>query len=166
MQFSHPFLFLPGDGSFSYTFAHHCLPFFTYKMCSSQYLFSSRWQKSISHWFKPRRNFMSHDRKGQGCSLFQSKWELNIQIMSLGICFIPWFWFFFSVGFILWRWWFRHQVVSDSCDPMDCSLPHSSVHGISQARILEWVAMPSSKGSSWSRDRTRVSCIDRQIVYH
>ena len=34
------------------------------------------------------------------------------------------------------------------CDPMDCSLPGSSVHGILQARILEWVAMPSSRGSS------------------
>ena len=34
------------------------------------------------------------------------------------------------------------------CDPMDCSPPGSSVHGILQARILEWVAMPSSRGSS------------------
>ena len=34
------------------------------------------------------------------------------------------------------------------CDPMDCSLPGSSVHGILQARILEWVATPSSRGSS------------------
>ena len=34
------------------------------------------------------------------------------------------------------------------CDPMDCSLPGSSVHGILQARVLEWVAMPSSRGSS------------------
>ena len=38
------------------------------------------------------------------------------------------------------------------CDPMDCSPPGSSVHGIIQARILEWVAMPSSRGSSWPRD--------------
>ena len=44
-------------------------------------------------------------------------------------------------------------------DPMDCSLPGSSVHGISQARILEWIAMSFSKGSSWSRDRTSISCI-------
>ena len=40
------------------------------------------------------------------------------------------------------------------CDPLDCSLPGSSVHGILQARILEWVAMPSFRGSSQSRDRT------------
>ena len=42
---------------------------------------------------------------------------------------------------------------------MGCSPPGSSVHGIFQARILEWVAMPSSKGSSWPRDRTHVSCV-------
>ena len=44
-------------------------------------------------------------------------------------------------------------------DPMDCSLPGSSVHGILLARILEWVAMPSSRGSSWRRNRTRISYI-------
>ena len=40
---------------------------------------------------------------------------------------------------------------------MDYSLPGSSVHGISQARILEWVALPSSRGSSWPRDQTHIS---------
>ena len=44
------------------------------------------------------------------------------------------------------------------CNPMD-SLPGSSVHGILQARILEWVAISFSRGSSWPRDRTQVSCI-------
>ena len=43
------------------------------------------------------------------------------------------------------------------CDPVDCSSPGSSVHGIFQARILEWIAMPSSRGSSWPRDWTPVS---------
>ena len=45
----------------------------------------------------------------------------------------------------------------------------SSVHGILQAGILEWVALPSFRGSSWSRDRSRVSyvsCIDRRVLYH
>ena len=41
---------------------------------------------------------------------------------------------------------------------MDCSPPGSSVHGILQARILEWVAMPFSRGSSWPRDQTQVPC--------
>ena len=45
------------------------------------------------------------------------------------------------------------------CDPMDCSPPDSSVHGLLQAIILEWVAMLSSKGSSQPRDGTCVSCV-------
>ena len=45
------------------------------------------------------------------------------------------------------------------CDPMDCSLPGSSVHGILQARIMEWVAIPFSKAPSRPTDRTLVSCI-------
>ena len=45
------------------------------------------------------------------------------------------------------------------CDPMDCSLPDSSIHGIFQARILEWVAISFSRRSSWSRDWTQVSHI-------
>ena len=45
------------------------------------------------------------------------------------------------------------------CEPMDCSPPVSSVHRILQARILEWVAMPSSRGSSQPRDPTQVSHI-------
>ena len=47
----------------------------------------------------------------------------------------------------------------NSCDPMDCSPPSSSVHGILQARIMEWVAISFSRGSSWPRSRTQVSCI-------
>ena len=45
------------------------------------------------------------------------------------------------------------------CDPMDCSLPGSSIHGILQATVLEWVAISFSRGSSQPRDQTRVSCI-------
>ena len=45
------------------------------------------------------------------------------------------------------------------CKPMDCSPSGSSVHGILQARMLEWVAMPSSRGSSQPRDRTLVFSI-------
>ena len=51
------------------------------------------------------------------------------------------------------------------CDPMDCSLPGSSVHGIFQAIVLEWIAISFSKGSSQLRDRTRVSrIIDRYFT--
>ena len=47
------------------------------------------------------------------------------------------------------------------CDPMDCSLPGLSLHGSLHARILEWVAMPSSRRSSQPRYQTQVSCIGR-----
>ena len=46
---------------------------------------------------------------------------------------------------------------STLCDPMDCILPGSLVHGILQARILEWVAMPTSRGSSQPRNQTHIS---------
>ena len=49
-------------------------------------------------------------------------------------------------------------------DPMDCSQPGSSIHGILQARILEWVAISFSRGSSRPRDRTLVSCIAGRIL--
>ena len=51
------------------------------------------------------------------------------------------------------------QLYLTVCDPMDCSLPRSSVHGSFQARILEWVAISFSRGSSQPRDQTRVSRI-------
>ena len=54
-------------------------------------------------------------------------------------------------------------------DPIECSSLGSSVHGILQVRILEWVAMPSSRGSSRPRDQTHVSyvpCFGRCVLYH
>ena len=50
-------------------------------------------------------------------------------------------------------------------DPRDCSLPGSSIHEILHARILEWVAIPFTKGSTWLRDQTWLSYIARQILY-
>ena len=55
------------------------------------------------------------------------------------------------------------------CDPTDCSPPGSSVHELVQVRMLQWVAVPSSRGSSPSRDQTcisYISCIGRQVLYH
>ena len=54
------------------------------------------------------------------------------------------------------------QLCPTLCDPVDCSLPGSSVHGIFQARVLEWGAISFSKRSSWPRDWTQVSCIVRR----
>ena len=52
------------------------------------------------------------------------------------------------------------------CNPMDCSPPGSSVHGILQAGILDWVTMPPSRGPSPPRDQTHNSCIGRRVLYH
>ena len=52
------------------------------------------------------------------------------------------------------------------CNSMDCSPPGSSVHGILQARILEWVAISFSREFSWPRDRTSISCVSRLILYY
>ena len=50
------------------------------------------------------------------------------------------------------------------CELMDCNQPGSSVHGVSQARILEWVAISSSRGSFRSKDQTCISCIGRWVL--
>ena len=59
------------------------------------------------------------------------------------------------------------QLCLTLCDPMDCSPPGSSIHAVLQARILEWVVMPSSRGSSRPRDWTHVSyisCTGRRVL--
>jgi len=57
------------------------------------------------------------------------------------------------------------QLCPTLCDPIDCSLPVSSVHGIFQAIVLEWVAISFSRGSSQSRAQTQVSrIVDRRFT--
>ena len=72
-----------------------------------------------------------------------------------------------SLFLIMWYdslwWWFSHQVMSDFYKSMDCSPPGSSVHGISQARILEWVAISFSRGSSQGSNLALLYC--RWIPY-
>ena len=70
---------------------------------------------------------------------------------------------YFQVRFFLSLSKWKKALIAQSCwtlwDPMDCSPPGSSVYGILQARILGWNAIPFSRGCSWLRDRTQVSCI-------
>ena len=75
----------------------------------------------------------------------------------------------------LFYFWIKHNHAKSLrlwltlCDPMACSLPGSSVHGILQARILKWIAVPASRASSWPRDGTHassISYIGRWILYH
>ena len=78
-------------------------------------------------------------------------------------------WSLYSSGLMPYVYVLSRSVMSDSLRPMNYSPPGSSVHGTFQARILAWVAISFSRGSSWPRDRTRiscVSCIGRQIPYH
>ena len=71
-----------------------------------------------------------------------------------------------------WPWWkylycvFVLSHTMTLCSPVGCSPPVSTVHGIFQARILEWVAISYLRGSSWSRHWTWVSCIGRWVLYH
>ena len=58
------------------------------------------------------------------------------------------------------------QLCPTLCDPVDCSPPGSSVHRIFQARILEWVAISLSRGSSQPRNQTCVFCTGKWILYH
>ena len=82
--------------------------------------------------------------------------------------------FFPTPVFSFWKillehcWYLVAQSCPTLCDPLDCSPPASSVHGILQARILEWAAISSSWGSSWPGDWALVSCtscIGRGILY-
>ena len=62
---------------------------------------------------------------------------------------------------------FSHSVMSNSLQPCgNCIPPGSSIHGILQVGILEWVDISFSRVSSWPRDGTHVSCIGRRIPYH
>jgi len=63
----------------------------------------------------------------------------------------------------VWSWQCMYVLVTQSCrtlcNPMNCSPSGSSVHGLSQARILKWFAIPFTRGSSWPKDWTQVICI-------
>ena len=85
-----------------------------------------------------------------------SSWHLDTSgaIRGSSFCITPWH----QLGAF-----FGVQLCPTLCNLMDCSPPGSSVHGILQTRILEWVAMPSSRGASWPRNRIWVSCIAGRI---
>ena len=86
-----------------------------------------------------------------------------------------------SSRFQTWRWFFPCWPVSDPyfwfmcaeklqsclalCNPVDCSLPGSCVQGILQARILEWAAMPSSRGPRGLTHVSYISCTGRPVLY-
>ena len=82
--------------------------------------------------------------------------RLKEKILSFCLKHLFHLWMTFSLV----KWSDSHSVVSDPVTPWALySPPGSSVHGILQARVLEWVAISFSRGSSWPRDWTQVSCI-------
>ena len=83
---------------------------------------------------------------------------LSLNILSYLMCdnFIV---FYYEV-----KWREVAQLCPSLCDPTDYSLPGSSIRGIFQARILEWVAISFSRGSSQPRDWTPVSCIAGRLL--
>ena len=85
-------------------------------------------------------------------------------VYSLYVFFLPWFLYMVS-------WNKKVQVLAAQscptpCDPMGCSPPGSPVHGILQARILEWWAVPFSRGSSWPGDWNGIFPHFGWILYH
>ena len=79
------------------------------------------------------------------------------------ICRYPWYITIISVYMCVCVCVLLVQLCPVLCDRTDCSLPGSSVLGIFQARILEWITIPFSKGSSQPRDQTWVSCIAGKV---
>ena len=95
------------------------------------------------------------------CSLIKSSILLLLTIWTKPkvetlILFFNWLTIFY-VFIILFVYMLVAQLCLTLCDPKDCSPPGSSVHGILQARMLEWVAIPFSRASSWPRDQTCIS---------
>ena len=98
-------------------------------------------------------------------SFLQVKWKHSIHILCPMILVLNRIaWLLLHIGTCAYVCSVAHFCPT-LCLNMDCSLPDSSVHGISQARILEWVTMPSSMGPSWPRDPTCIPCTGRQILY-
>ena len=131
-------------------------------------LWGGKGGRSIGNYFKSIKGVSINAWKLS--ELVQKEW--GVFCWKLGIfrtLFLPW------AGHLLPTSYMRVcakllQLCPTLCDLMDCSLTASSVHGIPQARMLEWVVVPSSRGSSWLRDPTGVSsCISwiiRQVLYH
>ena len=93
---------------------------------------------SLSTFLNPRSTELKGRPEVKPCSFIQQTWITLYKFYHI------------SVG---------AQSCLTLCDPMECSPPGSSVHGIFQARILEWVAISFSSSSSQIRDRTHVSCL-------
>ena len=111
------------------------------------------WTKCIYSFLRLNQIYIPviNPSRSQGANFFK-----HITIFGLFSVLCTFSWLRLACGFLLSMLLLRHVWL---CDPLDCSLPVSSVHGIFQARILEWVAISSSRGSSLPRDQIHISCV-------
>ena len=127
---------------------------------------------SFSHYLQKISNFISYRvsyanaTSDLSSTASHSLYPKGILVLQAWICFT----FSCTTYEILCAFVLSHfSCITTLCDPMDCSPPGSSVHRILQARILEWVTMPSARGSFQPRGQThisQVSCISKQVLCH
>ena len=116
------------------------------------------WASSGSWWWTGKPDVL----QSMGPLRVRNNWatELTEPLDYVNFTITQWSRHYFNFHFIdKVKWSEVSQSCPTLCDPMDYSPPGSSIHGILQARILEWVAISFSRGSSWPRDWTQVSCI-------
>ena len=132
---------------------------------------------SVPQWGIGSKIYPAMDNKIPRCSssCYKMVWYLHLGYFhvlatAINIGMHMFFWtMVFSASHMKMKW--NEMKVAQLCptlwDPMDCSQPGSSVHGILQARILEWIVIPSSKASSWPCNPNHVSyvsCIGRPVL--
>ena len=108
-----------------------------------------------------------HSASGGGCATKLIELKLAVLLLTNALSFFTWSYVLLNLSNRMCA--ALLQLCPTLCNPMHYSPPGSSVHGILQARILNWAAMPSSMGSSQPGDRNRVSsvsCTGRQVHYH
>ena len=102
---------------------------------------------SFSNAWKWKVNYKWVQKRGEAMKLLMHRKSLQYFLCCAVLCLVA-------------------QSCLTLCNPMDCYVPGSSVHGIFQARILKWVAISFSRVSSWPRDQTCIFCIGRRILYY
>ena len=134
------------------------------------FLYCSIWGLHLSEqkWMKPFHKFwrklIFKDLEFKEASLFSPSLSLSL---FTSLPFFSFFFFFPFWSLISLRKTIAHSLCPTLCDPVECSPSGYCVHGVSQARILEWVAISFSRGCSWPRERTRIShgsCAGRRIL--
>ena len=121
----------------------------------------------------PSLGKLNDQRKTKPLTISHHYWIPEMVMLQPELCF-PFCYskiFFgkmWSITLFSWPYASVTQLFPTLCKPMDCSPPGFCVHGIFRSRILQWVAISSSRGSFLPRDGTRISCVlhCRQILYH